>query len=328
MPLCNALIRTSLCAVAVALGASCNVFDESKIPTEDATTTLSLGEDCLGSDIPTFESLNEFRDIDTSELRNDHSSLSCVGRADGNDGFFKVAMTAGKKWHFHVKVTQGTEADPAVYVLDSGCQDSVCQRGWGLNECVVGQDEHFSFFPPRDGTYLVAVDTITDGGEPMQILAVEPECGNGNKEHSETCDSTEGCDENCRQVLPAGEVEVEPNDEPRANANVLTFDGDTARATGQIGGKCDFDSFAVTVPADGTINATLTSGCGLDLSLQLVRPDGLTPLGDAVATSAGDCPTISRANLAADTYFVRLTTQREDEPMGVDYELEVQVTAP
>ncbi len=325
---------------------ACNVFDESLIPSDSEMDAGSqgekLGEDCVGKDIPSFDSLNEFRQIDTSKLKNDRYQLSCVGNAQGNDGFFKVEMEAGKKWHFHVKVTPGTEADPAVYVLDSGCQDSVCQRGWGLNECVAGQDEHFSFFPPRSGTYFVGVDSMTSGGEPLQVLAVQPDCGNDVKEHSETCDdgnldSGDGCDEVCRQELSKGNAkEVEPNDEPTANANVLLLDGAALTVTGQLGSKCDFDSYAVVVEEGGSVRALLEStggdDCGVDLKLQLVDTDGLTPLG-TIRSSSGECPVLEgtesfASGLSAGTYFVRVTTEREDEPDAFDYALEIEAPAP
>jgi cysteine-rich repeat protein len=324
---------------------ACNVFDESLIPSDsgDAGSDAErLAEDCVGRDIPTFDSLNDFRQIDTSKLKNDRFELSCVGNAQGNDGFFKVEMKKGKKWHFHVKVSEKSEADPAVYVLDSGCQDSVCQRGWGLNECVAGQDEHFSFFPPRDGTYFVGVDSMTSGGEPLLVLAVQPDCGNAVKEHSETCDDGnvdpgDGCDEVCRQELSKGSAkEVEPNDEPTANANVLVLDEGALKVTGQLGTKCDFDSYAVEVEEGGSVRALLTNTggdtCDVDLKLQLVDTDGLTPL-KTLRTSAGTCPVIEgtesfASNLPAGTYFVRVTTEREDEPAALDYALEIEAPAP
>jgi cysteine-rich repeat protein len=326
----------ALTSLVLLLGTGCNVFDESLIPSEQ--TGDSLGEDCIGSGIPTFESLNDFHKIDTSDLRNDRYELSCVGgSALGNDGFFAVDMQEGEKWHFHVKVTPGTAADATVYVLDSGCQDSVCQRGWGLNECVAGQDEHFSFVPERDGRYYVGVDTVEEGGEPMEVLAVNPVCGNGEKEHSETCedsntDSGDRCDASCRSELDGGEREVEPNDEPTANANVLMLEGGAAETGGQLGGKCDFDSFAFTVPDGGSVNAVITGGCSLDLRLQLVSPDGLRPLG-TVDTSSGTCPEIVgtesfASDLDGGVYFVRLAPQRQDETSTIDYGLELQVTEP
>ena len=322
---------------------ACNVFDESLIPSDsgmEADDVEKLAEDCVGQDIPEFDSLNEFRKIDTSDLKNDRYELSCVGKAQGEDGFFKVQMEKGKKWHFHVRVGADSEVDPAVYVLDSGCQDSTCQRGWGLNECVAGQDEHFSFFPPRSGTYSIGVDSITSGGSPLEILAVQPDCGNNNKEHSETCDdgnldSGDGCDEFCRwELTSAARKEQEPNDEPRANANVLVLDDGALTVTGVLGSKCDFDSYAVTVEEGGSVQAAVQDSdiCSVSRRLQLVDTDGLTPLG-TIETDAGDCPVLKgtesfASDLSAGTYFVRVTTVREDEAAAFDYALEVRVPTP
>ncbi len=339
----NVLLGAALVSVTV----GCNVFDESLIPAE-ATSSSGLGEDCVSRDIPKFDSLNDFRQIDTSGLKNDRYELSCVGsNTRGNDGFFAVDMLAGRKWHFHVKVTPGSMIDPAVYVLDSGCQDSVCQRGWGLNECMAGQDEHFSFFPPADGTYFVGVDTVAEGGEPLQVLAVQPECGNAVKEHSETCDDGnlvpgDGCDDRCRAEIPDSTAEKEPNDEPPANANVLAFGpsvtppGLVAHATGQVGSKCDFDSYAFTAIGGESLNVVVTGvgggACSVDLRLQLVGADGLTPVA-TVDSAAGTCPSIAGTEpfataLTAGAHFVRLTTQVENEPTAFDYALAVTVTAP
>jgi cysteine-rich repeat protein len=162
---------------------------------------------------------------------------------------------------------------------------------------------------------------------------VQPECGDDAKEHSESCedgnlDSGDGCDSLCRKELPSGDLEVEPNDEPRANANVLPLETGSAQVSGVIGGKCDFDSFAVAVPENGILSATIGGDCSYDLSLQLIRPNGFTEI-ETILTDAGECPAIMGANgLAEGVYFLRLTTQSEAEPTALDYSLEVQVTTP
>ena len=327
-----------LAGFAVLSLASCRVFDESLL-NETGEPLSDLGEDCIGDDVPEFESLNMFVSADTTPLTNDRHELSCVGgNVRGNDGFFKVRMSRGKKWHFHVKVPADSEVDPAVYVLDSGCQDSVCQRGWGLNECVSGQDEHFSFFPPRDGTFLVGVDAVERGGAAYEVLAVEPVCGANGKEHSETCDdentdSGDGCDEQCRaeltESLPA---EQEPNDEPLANANVLLMDeGTTLEVTGLLGGKCDFDSFLLAVPEGGSVHAAMRASgggeCSIALRLQLIDTNGFTTLR-TVETEPGTCPAFEAgdeavAGLDAGNYFVRVAAATPNEPDSLDYALEL-----
>ncbi len=318
--------------------ASCRVFDETLL-TEGEPVLPDLGEDCLGDDVPEFESLNMFRSASTLDLTGDRHELSCVGgNARGNDGFFKVRMTRGRKWHFHVKIPADSTIDPAVYVLDSGCQDSVCQRGWGLNECVSGQDEHFSFLPPRDGTFLVGVDSVDRGGDALEVLAVEPTCGRNLKEHSETCDDDnmvagDGCDNLCRaELTEGGTAEQEPNDEPLANANVLVMDAGTSlRVTGQLGGKCDFDSFLVSVPEGGGVRAVMEptggSECSIALRLQLIDTDGFAPIL-TVETEPGVCPALPEADPAVlgldeGEYFVRVTAAAPNEPEPFDYALDL-----
>src|SRR5687768_16418166 len=98
------MIRTRpalLLGFAVLSAASCRVFDESLLDETDEQLS-DLGEDCIGDDVREFESQNIFVSADTSDLTNDRHELSCVGgNARGNDGFFKVKMKRGKKWHFH-----------------------------------------------------------------------------------------------------------------------------------------------------------------------------------------------------------------------------------
>ncbi len=327
-----------LVGFAVLSAASCRVFDESLLD-ETGEPLSDLGEDCIGENVPEFKSQNIFVPADTTTLTNDRHELSCVGgNARGNDGFFKVKMKRGKKWHFHVKIPPDSDIDPAVYVLDSGCQDSVCQRGWGLNECVAGQDEHFSFFPPNDGTYLVGVDSVGRGGDALEVLAVEPTCGANGKEHSETCDDEntepgDGCDELCRaELTEADTLEKEPNDEPLANANVLVMDPGTSLVVGgQLGGKCDFDSFQVMVPQGGSVHASMRpsgggSDCNVALLMQLVDSKG-TPRR-TLETDAGECPAFAEddeavSGLDEGAYYVRVAAIAADEPGILDYALEI-----
>jgi cysteine-rich repeat protein len=333
----------------------CDVFDErlyleadAGTPAqdsgpEDAGPSVFLADVCNDADVPVLLSFNDFLDTDTTSLENDYFELAtCLGRnAAGNDGFFAIDMIAGQKWHFHVKVTPGSSADPAVYVLGQSCDPRECQPGDGLNECIAGQDEHFSFVPDRTDRFLIGVDTIGNGGEALQVLAVRPVCGDGTKEHSESCDDSntdmgDGCDGSCRAEIPnAGatdpNAEVEPNDEPFVNANIVDVSAGAVRVTGQLGSKCDFDSFGIVVPAGGSVRATLTTPSGEacpagspDLRLTLRDPGGFTEVGRV----DGGCPAIDgdafAQGLPSGVYFVRATTVTVNEPDVFAYGLTLE----
>lgn len=333
--------------------AGCNVFDERLYLEADAGAVdsgpppVTLGEDCTDDDVPIIDEFNVFLDSDTTSLRNDYFELAtCLGRnATGNDGFFAIDMVAGQKWHFHVKVTPGSTMDPAVYVLSSACDPRECGPGEGLNECISGQDEHFSFVPPSTGRFFVGVDNVSGGGEALQVLAVRPVCGNDEKEHSESCDDGnttpgDGCDETCRTEIPnpvTTLAEVEPNDEPFVNANVVDVTGGPITVTGQLGSKCDFDSFAIEVPEGGGVLATMTtpggSPCGgtaPDFRISLRAPDGFTERGHV---DGGGCPSLGAGDgfaqtLTAGRYFVRITTVVVNEPDVFDYGLTLEAVSP
>jgi len=330
--------------------AGCEVFDESLLdagPGGDAgPPPVDLAENCLSGDPPTLDSFNQFLDVDTTSLDNDFFSLSsCLGtNAPGRDGFFRVEMLAGQKWHFHVQL-QGTPEDPAtidpaVYVLDNACDERTCGRGDGLNECGPGQDEHFSFVATASGDYFVGIDAVNPEGDAMKVLGVRPLCGDGTKEHSETCDSdadvpgrtcTDACRAQISEATPFPREETEPNDEPLANANLVLLPGGTGplSVSGQLGGSCNFDSFGMEVAAGGTVTATMTGDACADYAMRAIvrTPDGLTQLGDEVETASGTCPTITSDPVPeAGTYYVRFTTQSTTEPTALDYALELSVT--
>ena len=91
--------------------AGCNVFDAQLYLQRDADADatgpapLALTDRCGAAATLITRPSGEYA-IDTRSLANDLTDLaSCTGRAlPGNDGFFRVHMTAGELWHFHVKV--------------------------------------------------------------------------------------------------------------------------------------------------------------------------------------------------------------------------------
>lgn len=320
------------------LFAGCSVFDERLLEPEPAESDQRLAvADHLSCDAPLNESVNAYRTLDMSEYDNSLAVLpNCLGEvsAPGNDTFFGVEMQEGEKWHFHVQVT-AESIDPVIYVLDN-CSDSRSCRDthWGINACGEGENEHFSFVPPASGRYYVGIDSLTSGGEPIQVFAVRAECGNLVKEHSEFCDDgnddpLDGCHQ-CRPVLQGDGPEVEPNDGPLdPNLIRLTEGLGTIQITGALGGRCDFDFFQLEVPEDvrTTVSLSGVTECSR-VDLQLRRPADPNPFSVlAVADAAEDCPIIDSSELSAGTYLVRVASRRQ---LGLhagplDYAIEINL---
>jgi cysteine-rich repeat protein len=353
--------RLLLPALALGLGA-CDVFDPSlyrNLELHDmggadaspdlapAAATLALADRCEG-EMPTLhptpgQFVQEFI-VDTSGLHDDFSDLvTCTAHAEpGNDGFFAIDMLAEQRWHIHVKpLTPGL--DPAIYVIPT-CDERACSLGNGEDECGPGRDEHMSFIAPTGGRFIVGVDARMSGGGLYDVLAVRPICGDGIRDHSESCDdgntiSGDGCDSRCRAELSGpSPAEVEPNDD-LTGANVLPLDPSTPSVMvhGRLGGHCDFDMYLVNVPAGGSVHATLLdpSGapCGGDtppMTISFVLPDGHTVAGQVGVGTGGGCPAIGPQQAFANSiqtagaYYIRVTTAK-DEPIAFDYGLKLEL---
>ncbi|MSP61892.1 MAG: DUF4215 domain-containing protein [Myxococcales bacterium] len=210
------------------------------------------------------------------------------------------------------------------------------------DECGAGRDEHLSIVPATTGRLLVGIDSKLAGAAKFNVLALQPVCGDGTLDHSESCDdkntdSGDGCDRTCRTELSAKSlVEQEPNDDT-IGANVIVLGAATGAltVTGTLGGRCDYDTYAVTVPAKGSVNATLldgTNACGggaPSLRVALIAQDGQSLLGEVTSAAGGACPGFGAMQafsqwLAAGTYSVRVTTAPNDAPT-FGYKLRIEV---
>lgn len=344
-------MRANALVLLVALGGGCNVFDPALFRqrqdggadggTPGVLPTIALADRCSGAVPEVVSGTNAL--LDTTNLANDFSDLAvCTGRAlPGNDGFFRVRMNAGEQWHFHVRVQGGGAPDPAIYVLP-GCDERSCAGG--LDECGQSRDEHMSFRASASREYLVGVDSARPGGARYELIALRAECGNNTREHGESCEDGnrtpgDGCDERCRAELSGPEAtEVEPNDD-FTDPNVLMFPaaGGTLTARGRLGGRCDFDMYAVNVPPGASVRATMLDVNGMacgpsepEYRMAWVLPDGRAEGGLGVVRMDNRCPAISEGEAFAQriatggTYYLRVTTAR-DEATGRDYRLRVEL---
>ncbi|MEM9067980.1 MAG: DUF4215 domain-containing protein [Myxococcota bacterium] len=290
---------------------------------------LILSDQC-SADLPVIPRDGFDVVVDLTGFRNDISDrVECLnGNTPGPDGFFAVDMRAGEKWHFHVRNTLADGLNPAIYVLDSNCDQRTCGEGEGIDLCGDNRDEHLSFVADRDGIFVVGIDSRDNDPGMYELLAVRPVCGDNNVEHSETCDDGnldpgDGCDELCRhEISDTRTEEREPNDD-NSGANVVDLSGGSAMANARLANECDPDRYLLSVPA-GAIDIELRAdgggACSAESGVTLTVENSA---GRVVATGApegdGVCPVLRATDLPAESYVVVATEAELDRPF--DYAL-------
>ena len=251
---------------------------------EPGSTDVTFYEDCRSLPSDVIALAGETRDIriDTTSAVNNLSSM--CSSTGGNDLFIALDVTAGEYWHFHLttdnEFSSSADLNPALYLLTDACDDRNCE--YFSNRCAGTGDEHFAFVASTTGRYYLGIDDANAGGGHYKLQALRPVCGNGTRDHGESCDdgshcadgtpcttddpsvcagigdgqcaprSDDGCDRDCRQELSAsGGSERDPNDN-LVEANVLRTDLPEQNPfviNGDVGGPSDCypDVFAVFV---------------------------------------------------------------------------------
>lgn len=345
-------------SIVLALAApGCLVFDESlylareRDAGADATTagdgglpTVALADDCSGAvpELALGDDVSVQRAFDTTALADDYGTLGCIGRPQpGPDGFFAVEMTAGERWHFHVR-RQGTGADPVIFVLDGQCLDLACDPPNALDACRADSDEHLSIVAGFTGTHYVGIDSGNADGFAGRVEVFRPVCGDGAQTHGESCEPgvtpSVDCTSDCHARLVDGAGEHEVNDDSYMANLLAATAGTPLTVTGRIGSLCESDVFAIDVPAGGAVAAELLTAGGsacpegtLATELQLLGPDGVVVRGRGAA--AGNCPAIAgtetfATGLAAGRYYLRVYAVNDVVDRPFDYGLRVTLTAP
>jgi hypothetical protein len=255
-------------------------------------TDVPLSEEC--GDTSAVALADETRDIhiDTTQAVNNSTSTCSSSSTVGNDLFIAFDVTEGEYWHFHLATDNdfptSANLNPSLYLLTDACDPRNCD--FFSNRCTGTGDEHFAFVASETGRYYLGIDDVNTGGGHYLLQALRPTCGNGTKEHGESCDdgshcedgtacttddpsvcagigdeqctprSHDGCDRDCRQELSSsGGSEGDPNDN-LVEANVLRTDlQNPFVVNGAVGGPSDCypDVFAIFVEENQRINVTV-----------------------------------------------------------------------
>jgi cysteine-rich repeat protein len=333
--------------------ASCNTFDddlEALIPQDGAagaagaSGSTTLADSCSDS-LPLMASTKEPVLYDTSKLTNRRTQAGSCGIGSdvlaGADTFFELRANAGERWHFHVDGLP--DQDLAIYVSPSDvCDDRLC--GSAADVCGPWRSEHFTFIPESSGTFIVGLDGIdASAGATLSLLAINPTCGDGKKEHSEVCDdndvsSGDGCDSHCRvELSKASDQELEPNDDTYG-ANVLMLQDGAMTVRGKLGGTvCQPDYFLVDLPTEQILDIVVLDIAGNacadapEMNLDVIETDGdrlRENIKRASGTgSDGGCPTISKT-LPKGAYFLRLAAVGAETELETGYQLRVTLSDP
>ncbi|MDD9934906.1 MAG: hypothetical protein OXT09_14950 [Myxococcales bacterium] len=318
---------------------ACDEFDPALY--QAAEDGVQLANSCAEDSLPVMVPDGEFFRVNLETLSDNWQVDNCTADgARGNEGFFAVEIEADRRYHFHVNAID--VVDPIVYVVDS-CDERVCQALHTASDCASDR-EHLSFIAPRDGRYFIGVDGTDDGGGMVEILAVAPNCGNGDKEHSEACDDGndedgDGCSASCRlEIERSGREGREPNDD-FISANFLMLDSESVFSVrGNVQSPCDPEMYALQPPSDGNLSLRVLGpggdpcdGITPETTLELELFEGLESIARHRA-APGECPELLDEPVTAEDgdgnpveYFARLISKGNDIP-EVEYTLELTLT--
>ena len=325
-----------------------DVDDDGGTPDDDAqvevdmNTDLRQGADACG-DMSGFvigqTQLGILVDTTTST---NQTSVPCAP-SDGNDAFFGLDVVAGEVWHFHLSVAPGSEAkNPVLYLLSEDCDDRACIQN--SDACLGTGDEHFAFVAPSSGRWYLGIDSAEPGGGVFQLDAYRPVCGDGTKEHGETCDSDEpsacggaGC-VNCRcRVSPTSPGEKFPNDN-LYEANQIELEGtDSLTITGGLAGpgSCEQSSYPdvytiliddqedLSVSLNDFSGTACSSGDDLPIQLSLLTSSGTQ--ARPPASDGNGCAIIDAADLPSGRYFIHVADARPVDRSALAYQLDLTV---
>lgn len=348
------------CVAIVAAGfwfSGCTVVDRARLdslPQPGADGAVPKGNDAdvvdgpkdgCGDDENVQVLVDSTADIVIDTRRMTNRVQECGGRpSPGADAFVAVDVVAGQYWHFHLRTdpTLVQDRDPFLYLLQApsggSCDNRMCN--FNSDACTGGSDEHFAFVADASGRWYIGVDDRRPGGGVYLLDAFLPECGDGVRQHGESCDEPDPtvCDAQCRQIVSAQQPSEQEVNDNATEANFLRMPPtNELLVSGSIGGgTCTYpDYFAVQMPPLGGDLSVLVDGCtsGAETPFELLL---LTPTGEVrvpPATDSAGCAALHSnpgggplGRLAEGLYslVVRLPSAQEDRP--VPYRLRIRIT--
>jgi cysteine-rich repeat protein len=319
---------------------------------------LLLGDSCTSA-VPRVALGDETEAVfvvDTAGL--DNAFEQCTGTlpVPGEDGVLTANFRVDEKWHFHVRPLDNVslDFDPAVYVMSSCESARSCQAPIAvMDRCGPGKDEHFSFTASAEGEYYLVLDNqiASSTSRKYELSVVKPVCGNGIREHDETCDdgnesAGDGCDDICRTELSTNGLAEEANDD-HATASTVILDSAGQRIVWGALPPCDVDYYGFQVAAPATLRVdmgpndtsmspdALPTACvdtdAQRLIMKLYREEpggGRTEITTGIPPTGSTCPALAYVPLdQAGKYTVELTWPK-NETKTIDYRLLFRVTSP
>ncbi|MEO0324800.1 MAG: PPC domain-containing protein [Myxococcota bacterium] len=296
--------------------------------------------------------------VDTRELQN-RENPPCAP-SGGRDGFFALDVQAGEYWHFHLAVDPSVagqeDLNPVLYLLQEDCDERRCDASRLSNACEVApggatsfRDEHFAFIPSAAGRWYIGIDDEGANAGGVYVLdAIRPSCGDGERDHGESCEGEEFCNLDCRfrlNAMNSNEGQNEPNDN-REEANALELTPLAGEAPGTLGIEitgdvgpsaqtCDYpDVFTFDVPAGGQVEVDALERDGSDCSgaspddfaFDLFLEDATGSLRSSRDVDENGCPQVDVSSLEAGRYFVRLSDNRAVADRPINYRLLFRVS--
>lgn len=324
--------------VAVVCSTGCLAFSSLEEPQGGQQGgEITLQTTCNGIEPTLIRSSGESIQASTASLGSDIESVPACGlETSGPDGFFMIDVEPGQRWHVEAAAADRS-ADVSLFALRT-CDERTCDVG--ANKCPAGEAERMNLIAEEFGSRFIGINTSV--ASDVTIVANQVFCGDGILQLGETCDDgndddTDNCGHQCRRIISNGGSEFEPNDDV-LEENYMTWDASSRSAVvgGTLRGACDLDRYAIEVPADVTLRASLLELGQQDCTdenpnLELRFLDPFNPVTQTVigeATAENTCPVLQEQpimmNLVAGEYHFVVRRPSTETSNMLTYLLKVE----
>ena len=223
-----------------------------------------------------------------------------------------------------------SDADLGVSVR-TACAQQATELGCSDSASGPQSMERLKLSVSKNDTVLLAVQGYSAADVGTYSLTVKNRavtCGDGNTDAPEHCDDgATAPGDGCSAACTLESSEVEPNN---TTATAGTY---AAPWYGAIAPAADVDVIKIVVPAQATLTATIgdfDGGCqsgALDSYLEILDKNGSTLLTTDDDGGVGTCSSAQATNLAAGTYYVRVSASPKASIPTFAYKLSLALTA-